>query len=167
MKMTTIIKSIVAAVLLSGSATVLLAQDAAAPTCPLGHEPGYGRSLTPEQRAVQRAVVQQMIAELRAKVDAGTITVEEKAWLESVEKRGGMCINGTPRGPHAGKGQANGRGFGQRQGLRDGTGPRNGAGVCPAGNAPGKRGGLRDGTGPRSATGVCPAGNTPVNGGTK
>jgi hypothetical protein len=54
----------VAEMLLSGSATVLLAQNAATPTCPFGHEPGYGRSLTPEQRAEHRAGVQLLVTEL-------------------------------------------------------------------------------------------------------
>ena len=140
MKTTTIVKSIVAAMLLSGSTTVLLAQTAPTPTCPLGHEPGYGRTLTPEQRAVQQAAVQKLVTELRAKRDAGKITAEELVWLEQVEKRGGMCINGVPRGPQAGKGPANGVGNGHRRGLRDGTGPRNADGNCPLGNTPAKRG---------------------------
>ncbi len=142
MKTKTIIKSIAAALLLSGSATVLLAQNAATPTCPFGHEPGYGRSLTPDQRAEHRNAVQQLVAELRAKRDAGTITAEEAAWLEQVERRGGMCINGAPRGPRAGKGQGVGNGAGQckRQGLRDGTGPRSADGTCPKGNTPAKGG---------------------------
>jgi len=126
MKTTTIVKSIVAAILLTGSATILMAQAAAAPTCPLGHEPGYGRSLTPEQRAVQRAAMQQLATELRAKRDAGTITAEEAAWLAQVEQRGGKCINGA--------------GQGHRRGLRDGTGPRNADGTCPNGNTPAKGG---------------------------
>ena len=122
----TLVKSIVAAMLLGGSATLLIAQNAATPTCPLGHEPGYGRSLTPDQRAVQRAAMQQLVAELRAKRDAGTITAEESAWLAQVEQRGGKCINGA--------------GQGHRRGLRDGNGPRNADGTCPNGNTPAKGG---------------------------
>ncbi|MHC1767425.1 MAG: hypothetical protein AB9869_24625 [Verrucomicrobiia bacterium] len=136
-----ILKSIVAALLLSSSATALLAQDAATPTCPLGHEPGYGQTLTPEQRIAHRAVVQQMVTELQAKREAGTINAEELAWLGQFENRGGRCINGEPRGPRAGKGQGQGAGFGHRRGLRDGNGPRSVDGTCPMGNTPAKRGG--------------------------
>jgi hypothetical protein len=130
MKITTIAKAIIAAMLLSGSAMVSMAQGAAAAVCPFGHEPGYGRSLTPEQKAAYREVVQVLLAQLQAKRDAGTITAEEAAWLAQVEKRGGMCINGVPRGPRDGKGLRGG-GNGQRRGLRDGTGPRNVDGVRP------------------------------------
>jgi hypothetical protein len=136
MKTTNIIKSVVAAVLLSGSATILMAQTAATPTCPFGHEPGYGRSLTPEQRAVQQAAMQQLVTELRAKRDAGTITAEESAWLAQVEQRGGKCIGGPNQG--RGKGPRDGTGNQHRRGLRDGTGPRNADGTCPNGNTPAK-----------------------------
>ncbi|MHC1767502.1 MAG: hypothetical protein AB9869_25025 [Verrucomicrobiia bacterium] len=118
-----------------------LEQHAAARTCPLGHEPGYGRTLTPKQRAAQRAIVQQLVTELQAKREAGTITAEELAWLGQFENRGGRCINGQPRGPRAGKGQGQGAGFGHRRGLRDGNGPRSVDGTCPMGNTPAKRGG--------------------------
>ncbi len=141
MKKTIILKSIIAAMLLVSSATVLLAQTTTAPTCPLGHEPGYGRSLTPEQRTAQRAVVQQLVNELRGKRAAGAITAEELAFLDQIEKRGGMCINGVPRGPGAGRGPANGSGLGQRRGLRDGTGPRCANGTCAQGNTLAKGGG--------------------------
>jgi len=142
MKMTHLTRSIVAAVLLSGSATVLLAQNAANPACPFGHEPGYGRSLTPEQRAAHHAVVQQYLTELRQKQANGTLSAEEQAWLKQAEERGGRCITGTPRGPGAGKGLRAGQGAGKgpgpgqgagqrhRRGLRDGTGPRHGDGTC-------------------------------------
>jgi Spy/CpxP family protein refolding chaperone len=85
MKMTHITRSIVAAVLLSGSATVLLAQNAANSPCPFGHEPGYGRTLTPEQRAAHQAVVQQYLTELRQKQANGTMTAEEQAWLKQAQ----------------------------------------------------------------------------------
>ncbi|MHC1763616.1 MAG: hypothetical protein AB9869_04815 [Verrucomicrobiia bacterium] len=138
-----IIKSIVAALLLSSSATALLAQDAATPTCPLGHAPGYGQTLTPEQRAAQRAIVQQLVTELQAKREAGTINAGELAWLAQFENRGGRCINGEPRGPRAGKGpgQGQGAGYGHQRGQRDSTGPRSVDGTCPLGNTPAKRGG--------------------------
>jgi hypothetical protein len=139
----TIIKSIVAAVLLSSSATIIMAQTAT-PACPLGHAPGYGRSLTVAQKAEQCAAVQKMVAELRQKQAKGSLTAEEQTWLKQVEQRGGRCVTGTPRGPGAGKGQGAGRGAGQGrgQGLRDGTGPRGADGTCPLGSSP-QRGGPR------------------------
>jgi len=147
MKMTHLTRSIVAAVLLSGSATVLLAQNATSSPCPFGHEPGYGRNLTPEQRAAHQAVVQQYVAELRQKQANGTMTTEEQAWLKQAEERGGRCINGTPRGPGASKGLRVGQGAGK--------GPGNGQGA-----GKGHRRGLRDGSGPRSADGTCPLGQS-------
>jgi hypothetical protein len=134
MKKKTIIRSIVAAVLISSSAAFLTAR-AAAPECPFGHEPGYGRSLTPEQKEAHRALAQQVMSELRQKQADGTLTDQEKAWLQRAEKRGGTCLTGTPRGGGAGKGQGlnNGRGQGKRQGLRDGTGPHAVDGICPNG----------------------------------
>jgi hypothetical protein len=145
MKMTTILKVIVIAALLSGSSAILTAQDNNTPACPFGHEPGYGRSLTPEQKAAHRAVAQQFMSELRQKQADGTLTAEERAWLQHAEQRGGMALTGTPRGGGAGKGQ----------GLRQGQGQ---------GKGPGKRHGLRDGTGPRCPNGGCPNGNGPRNG---
>jgi zinc and cadmium transporter len=152
MKATTLVKSIVAAMLLTGSATVLLAQNAATPSCPFGHEPGYGRSLTPEQRAVQQAAMQQLVTELRAKRDAGTITAEESAWLAKVEQRGGKCIGGPNQG--RGQGPRDGTGNQYRQGRKAGS-PQ--AAVAPAEDrapvlyAQGKGGGK--GTGPKDGTG--------------
>jgi hypothetical protein len=56
---------------------------------------------------------------------------EERAarQAECLERNGGVCPNGGPRGAGQCKGQ--GQGKGQRQGVRDGTGPRAGAGNCP------------------------------------
>jgi hypothetical protein len=142
MKTMTIIKSILAAVLLSSSMAILMAQ-AATPACPLGHEPGYGRTLTPAQKAEQCAAVQQLVAELRQKQAQGTLTAEEQAWLKQVEQRCGQCVNGKGWGSGAAKGQGacGGKGQGKGQGLCDGTGPRGGSGNCPLGNTPqgGKR----------------------------
>lgn len=137
MKTTTIVKAILAAVLLNGSATMLNAQTST-PVCPFGHEPGYGQSLSPEQRAEHRAVMQQYIAELRQKQADGTLTAEEQTWLQQAEQRGGPCVTGAPRGAGAGKGKCagNGAGQGKRRGLRDGTGPRNASGACPLGRSP-------------------------------
>lgn len=132
MKTSTILKSILAAILLSGSATLLMGQTTPA-ACPLGHPPGYGRTLTAEQKSAQCASVQKLVAELRQKQANGTLTAEEQAWLKQVEQRGGRCLTGTPRGPGGGKGQGAGLGAGQgkRQGLRNGTGPRGVNGTCP------------------------------------
>jgi hypothetical protein len=154
MKTTTLVTSIMAAMLLSGSATLLLAQTAATPTCPFGHEPGYGRTLTPEQRAVQRAAMQQLVTELRAKRDAGTATAEELAWLEQVEQRVGKCIGGPNQG--RGQGPRDGTGNQYRQGRKAGS-PQ--AAVAPAEDratvlyAQGKGGGKGKGTGPKDGTG--------------
>lgn len=131
MKTIPAIHSILLATVLACSAAIGLGQNAAPPACPLGHEPGYGRSLTPEQRMAQRAVVQQLVNELRAKREAGTLTAEEAAWLEAVETRGGPCLNGGQRGPRPGRGPMSGAGAGNRRGLRDGTGPRCMGGQCP------------------------------------
>lgn len=169
MKMAIFTKSIMAAVLLTGSTTLLLAQTAPTSTCPFGHEPGFGRSLTPEQRAAHQATMQEAVATLQAKLDAGTITAEELAWLEQAEQRGGPCINGTPRGPRAGKGQGMGwgrqhrQGQGKGQGMRWGCSQGQGQGQGP-GAGRGQRRGLRDGTGPCSANGTCPLGNAPAQG---
>ncbi len=147
MKHTNIIKSIVAAALLSGSTAILTAQESPTPACPFGHQPGYGRSLTPEQKEAHRAVAQQFISELRQKQADGTLTTEEQAWLRRVEQRGGMALTGTPRSGGAGKGhglrqgQGQGKGQGKRQGPRDGTGPRCPDGGCPNGIGPRHGGG--------------------------
>jgi hypothetical protein len=115
--------------------------------------------------------VQDLVANLRAKRDNGTITAQEKARLDQMEQAGGWCVNGVPRGG----GRRAGWGF------SDATGPRAQAGTCPLINNPqatvvtpvmGRRGpgfgmgwrggrggggmGLRNGTGPRSQTGTCP-----------
>ena len=49
-----------------------------------------------------------------------------------IEKNGGVCPQDGVCVP--GKGRGNGKG--QRQGLRDGTGPRSADGTCPNGNTP-------------------------------
>ncbi|HOW63999.1 MAG TPA: hypothetical protein P5186_07960 [Candidatus Paceibacterota bacterium] len=132
MKSTTIIKSLMAAMLLSAATTILNAQSTAT-TCPLGFTPGYGRSLNAEQRVQHRAAVQQLVSDLRQKKAQGTLTPEEQVRLQQLEQRGGPCITGTPRGRGAGKGagMGNGYGHGRRQGLRNGTGPRSLNGTCP------------------------------------
>jgi hypothetical protein len=167
MKTTNLIASIAAAAILCGSATILTAQDATA-ACPFGHEPGYGRSLTPEQQSAHRAAVRQLMAELRQKQADGTVTAEEQTWLQQAMQRGGMCITGTPRGPGTGKGQGlrngQGQGQGKGQGLRNGQGLGRGQGLNN-GQGRGMRQGPRDGTGPRSVDGTCPDGNSPRGGG--
>jgi hypothetical protein len=141
MKTTLITKSIIAALLLGATSTSLSAQTATA-TCPLGHEPGYGRSLDAGQKAGLRAEKQQLVAELQQKQAAGTLTAEEQAWLQSAGQRGGSCVAGTPGGRGQGKGPGAGNGQGQRkrQGMRDGSGPRCAEGACPSGNGPQGRG---------------------------
>jgi hypothetical protein len=144
MKATTILKSILTGVLLSVSTSIVLAQNAANPACPFGNEPGYGRSLSPEQRAEHRAAVQELLAELQAKSDAGTATAEDLAWLNQFQQRGGPGFAGARRGAGAGKGPGAGNGMGRRmrRGARDGSGPRCGNlnGACPFGNSPQRRG---------------------------
>jgi hypothetical protein len=137
MKTTLIAKSIITALFLGAAGTSLIAQTTTA-TCPLGHEPGYGRSLDAGQKEELRAEKQQLVAELRQKQAAGTLTAEERAWLQAAEQRGGPCISGTPRGRGQGKGPGAGNGMGQRkrQGMRDGSGPRCAEGTCPNGNGP-------------------------------
>lgn len=146
MKTTLIIKSIVAAILLMNTSTILTAQTANA-ACPLGNEPGYCQTLTPEQKMVYRAAVQKYVSELRQKQAKNKLTVEEQALLKKFEQRGGMQGFGGLRGPGAGmgcgqgKGMGMGQGMGQRNGQRmgacDGTGPICGnTGECPMGNAP-------------------------------
>lgn len=141
MKPTMILRSLLAAGLLSGFSTVVQAQNATR-TCPLGNEPGYGRTLTAEQRAEQCAAVRQQVAELQQKRTQGTLTADEAAWLQQVGQRCGPCVTGSPRGRGAclGQGARNGGGQRQRNGLRDGTGPRNADGTCPSGNVPQQRG---------------------------
>jgi hypothetical protein len=67
MNMKPLTQSLVAALLLGGSSHALPAQDAAPSPCPFGHEPGYGRNLTPERRAEHREMMQPRITELRGK----------------------------------------------------------------------------------------------------
>jgi hypothetical protein len=143
MKTSTIAKTLLAAVLLSGTGTVLLAQTPA-PACPLGQAPGYGRTLDATQRAEHRAAMETYVAGLRQKEAQGTLTADEQAWLQQAAQQGSPCVTGASRGPGAGKGCGVGQGNGQRQrrGLCDGTGPRNAGGTCPNGQA-GQRGGRR------------------------
>jgi hypothetical protein len=175
MKTNLIVKAIVAAALLGVATTGLLAQNTD-PVCPFGYEPGTGQAMTAEQRAKHVAALQALVQELRAKRDAETLTPEEQAWLQQVERRGGYLRTGTPRGQ---RGQAMGQGL--RQGPRDGAGPRGGQGIGRGqgprdgaalgggrgfGHGPrdrarqaggqGLRQGPRDGTGPRAIDGTCP-----------
>jgi hypothetical protein len=147
MKTTTLIHTLTAALLLSGSTVAVLAQDTATPTCPLGYEPGYGRTLTPEQRAEHQAAVQQLVTELRAKRDAGTITAEELAWLEQYEQRA-----------------SHGNRFGKRQKANCPVAlstPSNGTETLLAAQGKGKGTGPKDGSGKKKGAGKgsknCPA----------
>jgi hypothetical protein len=47
---------------------------------------------------------------------------------DCVDRNGGICPQGGPRGECPGNGQGNQR----RRGARDGSGPRGGTGACPA-----------------------------------
>lgn len=144
-------------------------------------QPGPAWTLTPEQLAERQKQMQVTLAQLRMKRDNGTITMNEKAWLERVEQAGGWCVNGIPRGPGGGTGLGRG----------NGTGPRAQLGLCPLVNttsttarttAGGGRGwgrgggggycggrgwgrgggwGLQNGTGPRAPMGLCPLLATP------
>lgn len=155
--------SILAIALLAGSAASALAQsEAPVRDCPFGHPPGYGRDLTPEQRAEHRAAIQQTMATLRQKQTDGTLTAEEAAWLKNVEERGGPCVSGAPRGRGPGKGPGAGNGRRFRHGPGDGSGPGNGQDAGPGpGRGNGGRHGLRDGTGPRATDGTCPKATPP------
>jgi hypothetical protein len=163
--------AILVGVILTVSALSGAAQNAQNQTTnPLG-SPSPAWRLNPEQRAEHRQKTQILLNDLRVKRDNGTITMNEKAWLESMEQTGGTSVNGAPRG--------GGRGGGF--GPRNGTGPRAQMGFCPlaannqaaavatgpgpgfgqcwcGGRGPGfGRGfGLRNGTGPRAQMGLCP-----------
>ena len=115
----------------------------ASPPCRMGlGQGGPAWSLTAEQRAERQQAMQNYVASLREKKATGTITAPEQAWLDRMEQRGGMCINGVPRGPRGGfgargtqeHGQGRGRG-GMGRGWCGGAGP--GANPnCPLLNAP-------------------------------
>ncbi len=116
------------------------------PPCPAGQgQGGPAWSMTPEQRAERQKAMQTYVAGLREKKANGTITAKEQACLDRMEQRGGMCVNGVPRGPRGGFGApgANGQGQGRGRGGM-GRGWRGGAGAganptCPFANpAPGK-----------------------------
>ena len=138
---TSIITGLALSIALLGSvATQALAQDNTAAQCPMGRA-GCGQgpawNMTPEQRAEHVQQMQAYVAGLREKKANGSITAEEAAWLAKMEERGGLCVNGVPRGPRGGfgaQGQAGqGRGMGAGKGHRWGQG---GAGNpnCPFAN---------------------------------
>lgn len=136
---------IMAGLVVSGSATMLKAQSNASPACPFGYEPGYGRTLTAEQRAEHRAALQQTIASLREKQASNTISAEELNWLQQFGNRGqgqGMGARrgqrgGWGRGGGNGMGNGNGMGYGWRRGWTDASGPRCGnPNAQPANPAP-------------------------------
>ena len=105
--------------------------------CPLGQPCGQGRLMTPEQRAQRQNAMQTFMAGLREKKANNTITPAEQAWLEQMEQRGGLCINGVPRGPRGGFCAGQGNGLGRGQGGM-GRGWRGGQGAnpnCPFVNA--------------------------------
>ncbi len=108
MKTRTATACLIAALLLSSAATALLAQTAPK-SGPQGR--GYGG---PPQTAEERALRQQACPNQGA---------------------GEACPQGGQRGQGKcwrGQGQGGMGGYGYRHGLRDGTGPRNADGTCPA-----------------------------------
>ncbi|MCL5097753.1 MAG: hypothetical protein M1608_09565 [Candidatus Omnitrophica bacterium] len=184
-KIICIVSLVMAAATLGLMAQTAPAQTATAPATVPAWTAGPAWSLTPEQLAQRRQMVQNTLADLRAKRDNGTITANENAWLGRMEQAGGLCVNGVPRGTQ-----------GAGQGLRNGTGPRAQMGLCPyataatttanatvsnatnantsmapavwggrgfgrgfcGGRGWGRGGGFgpRNGTGPRAQNGTCP-----------
>jgi len=102
----TIAGLIAAGLLLGGTALPLLAQDGAGRN---GNGKGYGG---PPQSQEERAARQ----------------------AACLEKNGGVCPNdgSSTNCPAGGKGKGKGNGKGGQHGKRDGTGPRNADGNCPA-----------------------------------
>jgi len=93
------------------------------PNCPIRQQfGGPGWAMTPEQKLQRQQIVQAYIEELKNKKANGTITQAEMQWLENMQNRNGMCINGVPRG------QGNGAGLGKRNGAGQGRGM--GLGKC-------------------------------------
>jgi hypothetical protein len=105
MKTRTLIGMMVAVAMLGGSAVTAMAQNG----CGYGYGGGRGHGGPPKSDQERAA--------------------RQKACLE---KNGGVCPNGGPRKDCPGYGQG-GQGGGGGQGLRDGTGPRNG-GTGPKGS---------------------------------
>lgn len=163
MKRPSITRFCLAALLLGSPALTLQAQDSANPSCPWGHPPGYGRNLSPDERAAQRAACDEFLTTLREKQAQGSLTAEEQAWLERFEQRRGPGSVDRPRdGRGQGFGPANGRRGGP--GYRDAEGRPGGRGFGPAERGgqrhrqgQGQGQGLRDGTGPRHAQDAPPA----------
>jgi hypothetical protein len=137
--------ALVAGLILSMATLTMVSQPAdtqtpTTPPCGLGQGMmgcgGRGCNLTPEQRAERKTTMQAYVAGLREKKANSTITPQEQAWLEQAEERGGLCINGVPRGPRGGfgaqgmSGQRQGRGQG-RGGMGRGWGGGAGAGANP------------------------------------
>lgn len=60
MKQPSITTFCLAALLLGTPALTLAAQDTTDPQCPWGHAPGYGQTLTPEERTAHRAAQQEL-----------------------------------------------------------------------------------------------------------
>ncbi|MGC8828977.1 MAG: hypothetical protein ACP5K7_05345 [Verrucomicrobiia bacterium] len=81
------------------------------PNCPIYQKfGGPGWAMTAEQKLQRAQAVQEYIQELKKKQADGTLTPQEKQWLENMQNRNGMCINGVPRGPGGGKGMGAGQG---------------------------------------------------------
>ncbi len=112
MKLKTTIGWMAAGLLLAGLTTTALAQNGPG-AGPKGR--GYGG---PPQNQQERAARQ-----------------------EACPKQNGDCPAVCPNGGQGrGQGQGNGAGYGWRRGARDGSGPRNAGGNCPAANPNAARG---------------------------
>jgi len=131
-----IMTGFVLTIALLGVVSQATAQDDTTAQCPmgLGCGKGAGCNLTPEQRAERQQQCQAYVAALLEKKANGSITAEEAAWLEQMQERGGMCINGVPRGPRGGFG-AQGK-AGQGCGMGGGKGHRWGQGAGANPNCP-------------------------------
>ena len=133
MKLSTTFSAIAATLLLTSTATQLLAQSSNT-TRPLGNEPGYGRTLAPAERGGMRNRMSQL-SELQA---AGTLSPQEAAWLTQTHQRQGNALNqrrggnggGKGGGQCGGKGNRGGKGGGNGNGPGDGSGPRSTDGTC-------------------------------------
>lgn len=133
--------TLVASLMTVAMLTPVYGQNTNQPQPPMARQ---GRQLSAEEWSARRQVMQEYVAELRAKKASGTLTEAEASRLDRLEKMGGLCINGVPRGPGMGRG----RGACWAAGGFSGKGGKGGYG--------GSGRGLRNATGPRAQDGTCP-----------